>query len=154
MPEMVEQGLDLSPGAEAFFAVSPSAMRAHPDILGFHVEKRGCLLDGERRLRHFRHYNFPNCVAECAANRTMGVGNEVAFSRKNIQNLSPTCVAAARRTTCPLLARMPGGEGAARASAEVRNSPAFSSPSSLSSGCGCLPPCADLEFLPENLRDF
>ncbi len=78
MPEMVEQGLDLSPGAEAFFAVSPSAMRAHPGILGFHVEKRGCLLDGERRLRHFRHYNFPNCVAECAANRTMEVGSKVA----------------------------------------------------------------------------
>jgi len=73
IPDMVEHGFAISPGSEAFFAVKPAYIHADAAIHTIGYEKRGCYIDGERKLAFYKHYTFINCYMECAANFTFQV---------------------------------------------------------------------------------
>ena len=70
---MVEYGFGLSPGTEAFLAITPEVMQANANIVPISVQKRLCYLEWERPLVYYRFYSYLNCVMECASNHTFNV---------------------------------------------------------------------------------
>ncbi len=72
-PEMIEYGFAVSPGTEAFLAVTPEMIHADEAIHGISWEKRGCYLEYEKSLEYFKHYSFLNCFMECSSNFTYKV---------------------------------------------------------------------------------
>ncbi len=72
-PEMIEYGFAVSPGTEAFLAVTPEMIHAEEAIHAFSYETRGCYLEGEKTLSYFHHYSFLNCFMECSSNFTFSV---------------------------------------------------------------------------------
>lgn len=60
-------------------AVIPRFMHSQPEVEKIGVNKRGCVLEGERRLQHFRHYTQRNCYFECVTNYTLEMCNCVSF---------------------------------------------------------------------------
>ena len=72
---MIQNGFAISPGTEAFLAVTPAMIHAEEEIHGISYEKRGCYLDEEKELAYFKHYSFLNCFMECSSNFTAEVGS-------------------------------------------------------------------------------
>ena len=159
LPEMIEYGFAVSPGTEAFYAVSPSVIHADEAIHGIDIAKRGCYLEEERELTYFKHYTFLNCFMECVSNYTFQVGgiceklllpgDPVSTQLFNICMWLQTCDCVAYympRNPFAMPICAPEKSHCVDEAVTTVEESAYDDKHFTNTECHCLPSCTDMEF--------
>jgi acid-sensing ion channel, other len=120
----IRHGMDLD------VLISPEVVQTEDDLIEFSVDERQCYMEGERKLRFFKHYSVRNCEMECLTNRILEKCNCVAFFMMRNSTM-PICGVSQPLMFC---IREVEVEVRLKENQEIRDR------------CNCLPTCNTLDY--------